>query len=121
MSVLGAETFSTHLRRSEFPAFLRGWFAAARELRAANALMHEAFVAKVRAEGPRSAARMAERIEKVMREATARIAPRSGAPEARGRGRSPSKTSRIPTAPRGVSHASVTPAFIRAAEAVHQG
>ncbi len=77
VSVLGAGTFPTHLTRSEIPAFLRVWFAATRELRAANALTHEALVAKVRTEGPRSAARMAEGIEKAMRASAARSSPRS--------------------------------------------
>jgi hypothetical protein len=77
VSVLGAGTFPTHLTRSEIPAFLRVWFVATRELYAANALTHEALIAKVRAEGPRAAARMAEGIEKAMRASTARGSARS--------------------------------------------
>ncbi|MEZ4394061.1 MAG: hypothetical protein R3A48_23550 [Polyangiales bacterium] len=60
---LGAGSFPTHLTRSELPGFARVWLSAAKALRLAGELSHPSLAAKVRAEGPRAAARMAEGIE----------------------------------------------------------
>lgn len=60
---MGAGSFPTNLTRGELPGFARIWLSAAKALRLAGELSHPSLAAKVRAEGTRTAARMAEGIE----------------------------------------------------------